>query len=336
MGEQVIVLTELTKQYGKFTAVDHIRLSIRKGEIFGLLGPNGAGKSTTILMMLGLTEPTSGIVEICGINSTTHPIEVKRKIGYLPEDVGFYDDMTGLENLMYTARLNGIPDKEAKVKALELMKRVGLEDQLKKKTGKYSRGMRQRLGLADVLIKNPEIIILDEPTSGIDPAGVQEFIELIRWLSKEEGLTVLFSSHHLDQAQKVCDRVGLFSNGKILALIDMAEMKEKKQELEAKGQQTADFINIVVWGKQAENCQKYLQKGRNVAIQGRLQSGSYTAQDGTRRFVTEVWAERVQFIDWGDRAQKPAATQGFGSFDTGMDDGFDLPFQDASDEEIPF
>ena len=210
MGEQVIVLTDLTKQYGNFTAVDHIRLNIRKGEIFGLLGPNGAGKSTTILMMLGLTEPTSGTVEICGINSTTHPIEVKRRIGYLPEDVGFYDDMTGPENLIYTARLNGIPDKEAKTKAMELMKRVGLEEQLTKKTGKYSRGMRQRLGLADVLIKNPEIIILDEPTSGIDPAGVQEFIELIRWLSKEEGLTVLFSSHHLDQVQKVCDRVGLF------------------------------------------------------------------------------------------------------------------------------
>ena len=154
MGEQVIVLTDLTKQYGNFTAVDHIRLHIQKGEIFGLLGPNGAGKSTTILMMLGLTEPTSGSVEICGINSTTHPIEVKRKIGYLPEDVGFYDDMTGLENLIYTARLNGIPDKEAREKAMELMKRTGLEDQLKKKAGKYSRGMRQRLGLADVLIKN--------------------------------------------------------------------------------------------------------------------------------------------------------------------------------------
>ena len=194
MGEQVIVLTDLTKQYGNFTAVDHIRLHIRKGEIFGLLGPNGAGKSTTILMMLGLTEPTSGTVEICGINSTTHPIEVKRRIGYLPEDVGFYDDMTGPENLIYTARLNGIPDKEAKTKAMELMKRVGLEEQLTKKTGKYSRGMRQRLGLA-------------------------------------EGLTVLFSSHHLDQVQKVCDRVGLFSNGQLLALIDMAELKEKKQEL---------------------------------------------------------------------------------------------------------
>ena len=231
MGEQVIVLTDLTKKYGNFTAVDHISLSICKGEIFGLLGPNGAGKSTTILMMLGLTEPTSGKVEICGIDSTTNPIEVKKRIGYLPEDLGFYDEMTGLENLVYTALLNGLSKREAEEKAKELMHRVGLSEQANKKTGKYSRGMRQRLGLADVLIKNPEIIILDEPTSGIDPAGVQEFIELIRWLSKEEGLTVLFSSHHLDQAQKVCDRVGLFSNGKILALIDMAELKEKKQEL---------------------------------------------------------------------------------------------------------
>ena len=172
MDERVIALTDLTKQYGRFTAVDRICLTIRKGEIFGLLGPNGAGKSTTILMMLGLTEPTSGSVEICGIDSTRHPIEVKRKIGYLPEDVGFYDDMTGSENLIYTARLNGISDAEAKVKALELMEHVGLAGQMKKKTGKYSRGMRQRLGLADVLIKNPEIIILDEPTSEIGRAHV--------------------------------------------------------------------------------------------------------------------------------------------------------------------
>ena len=215
MGEQVIVLTELTKQYGKFTAVDHIRLSIRKGEIFGLLGPNGAGKSTTILMMLGLTEPTSGIVEICGINSTTHPIEVKRKIGYLPEDVGFYDDMTGPENLMYTARLNGIPDKEAKVKALELMKRVGLEDQLKKKTGKYSRGMRQRLGLADVLIKNPEIIILDEPTVGLDPKQINEIRDLIKGLKQKH--TVILSSHILSEVSAVCDYVLIISHGKLVA-----------------------------------------------------------------------------------------------------------------------
>ena len=136
MGEQVIVLTDLTKKYGNFTAVDHISLSICKGEIFGLLGPNGAGKSTTILMMLGLTEPTSGKVEICGIDSTTNPIEVKRKIGYLPEDLGFYDDMTGLENLIYTALLNGFSRKEAEEKAKELMRRVGLAEQVNKKDRK--------------------------------------------------------------------------------------------------------------------------------------------------------------------------------------------------------
>ena len=227
----VLEMKNIHKSFPGVRALRGVDFHLNKGEIHALMGENGAGKSTTILMMLGLTEPTSGIVEICGINSTTHPIEVKRKIGYLPEDVGFYDDMTGPENLIYTARLNGISDAEAKVKALELMEHVGLAGQMKKKTGKYSRGMRQRLGLADVLIKNPEIIILDEPTSGIDPAGVQEFIELIRQLSRKEGLTVLFSSHHLDQVQKVCDRVGLFNSGKLVTLIDMSDLKDKHQEL---------------------------------------------------------------------------------------------------------
>lgn len=196
MCQYVIELTGLTKKYGNFTAVNDLNLQIRKGEIFGLLGPNGAGKSTTILMMLGLTEPTTGSVKVCNIDSTTHPIDVKRKVGYLPEDVGFYEDMTGIENLIYTAALNGIRKKEARVKAERLLDRVGLLKEVDKKAGKYSKGMRQRLGLADVLIKSPEVIILDEPTSGIDPAGVQEFMDLIRQLSREEGLTVLFSSHH--------------------------------------------------------------------------------------------------------------------------------------------
>lgn len=217
MNDNIIELNDLTKKYGSFTAVDRLNLTIQKGEIFGLLGPNGAGKSTTILMMLGLTEPTSGSVKVCGINSTICPTEVKRKVGYLPEDVGFYDDLNGLENLVYTARLNGISVKKALAKSEQLLARVGLSDASKKKTGKYSRGMRQRLGLADVLIKDPEVIILDEPTLGIDPSGVRQFLDLIITLSKEEGLTVLFSSHHLHQVQQVCDRVGLFVKGKLLA-----------------------------------------------------------------------------------------------------------------------
>jgi ABC-2 type transport system ATP-binding protein len=217
VDQNIIELTDLTKKYGTYTAVDHLNLSIQKGEIFGLLGPNGAGKSTTILMMLGLTEPTSGTVKVCGWDSTRHAIEVKRKVGYLPEDVGFYDDYSGLENLLYSARLNRISGREARQRAEQLLDRVGLKDAIYKQAGKYSRGMRQRLGLADVLIKNPEVIILDEPTLGLDPNGVREFLSLIRQLSREDGLTVLLSSHHLHQVQEICDRVGLFVKGKLLA-----------------------------------------------------------------------------------------------------------------------
>lgn len=217
MGEKIIELVGVTKKYPTHTAVDNLDLTIEKGEIFGLLGPNGAGKSTTILMMLGLTEPTSGTVKVCGYDPTRHPIEVKQRTGYLPEDVGFYEDYTGFENLLYTARLNGLGPADAETKAEQLLRRVDLWGSAHKKAGKYSRGMRQRLGLADVLIKEPQVIILDEPTLGIDPKGVRELLSLIVQLSKEEGLTVLLSSHHLHQVQEICDRVGLFVKGKLLA-----------------------------------------------------------------------------------------------------------------------
>ncbi len=227
MENSIIEINNLSKQYGTFTAVHQLNLSVRKGEIFGLLGPNGAGKSTTILMLMGLTEPTSGEVKVCGINSTSKPIAVKQKVGYLPEDMGFYDDRSGLENLIYTAQLNGIDKATAKEKAHELMIRVGLEKSMLKKTGKYSKGMRQRLGLADVLIKNPEVIILDEPTTGIDPQGVQELLKLIVELRNEHQITVLFSSHNLHQVQQVCDRVGIFVEGKLLAEGKIDELSKK-------------------------------------------------------------------------------------------------------------
>jgi ABC-2 type transport system ATP-binding protein len=227
VNQNIIELTGLTKKYGSFTAVDNLTLTVSRGEIFGLLGPNGAGKSTTILMMLGLTDPTSGSVNVCGINSTNNPIGVKRKVGYLPEDVGFYDDLTGLENLVYTARLNSIPSGKAKKDAGQLLEMVGLADEKNKKAGKYSRGMRQRLGLADVLIKNPEVIILDEPTLGIDPKGVQEFLELIVRLSRQEGRTVLLSSHHLHQVQEICDRIGIFVSGRLIAEGDIKSLSRQ-------------------------------------------------------------------------------------------------------------
>ena len=227
MEGNIIELVDLTKKYGSFTAVNKLNLTIKKGEIFGLLGPNGAGKSTTILMILGLTEPTDGSVKVCGLDPVREPIEVKRKVGYLPEDVGFYYNRTGLENLVFTGRLNRLSELKATKKAEQLLARVGLSDEAGKKTGKYSRGMLQRLGLADVLIKNPEVIILDEPTLGIDPKGVREFLKLIAGLSREEGITVLFSSHDLHQVQQVCDRVGLFVSGELLAEGDIQSLSKK-------------------------------------------------------------------------------------------------------------
>ncbi len=224
MGQSIIELKGLTKQYGDFTAVDNLDLSIYKGEIFGLLGPNGAGKSTTILMMLGLTEPTSGAVHVCGIDATTNPIEVKRRVGYLPDDVGFYEHLSGRENLLYTAQLNRLSLRDAASRVDHLLERVGLRQAAGKKVGKYSRGMRQRLGLADVLVKNPEVIVLDEPTLGVDPIGVREFLELIVVLSREEQITVLLSSHHLHQVQQVCNRVGIFVAGKLLAEGNVADL----------------------------------------------------------------------------------------------------------------
>lgn len=217
MESPIIELKGLTKCYRSLKAVDNLDLTIYRGEIFGLLGPNGAGKSTTILMLLGLTEPSSGMAVVCGFNATKNPIPVKKKVGYMPDNVGFYNNMTALENLVYVGRLNGIPEGEVKERARDMLEDVGLAGAMHKKTATFSRGMKQRLGLADVLIRQPEVIVLDEPTLGIDPSGVKDFLTLIKQLSRQQGLTVLLSSHHLHQVQQVCDRVGIFVGGKLLA-----------------------------------------------------------------------------------------------------------------------
>lgn len=227
MNQTVIQLEQVSKQYDDQFAVKDLSLTISKGEIFGLLGPNGAGKTTTILMLLGLSEPSSGSVTVCGIDSVRRPIEVKRRVGYLPDSIGFYQNMTGLENLVYTAELNNLPKKLARERAEYLLERVNLTDAAHKKAGKYSRGMKQRLGLADVLMKNPEVIILDEPTLGIDPEGVRELLNMIQELGKEEGMTVLLSSHHLHQVQQICDRVGLFVKGHLIAEGNVQSLAEQ-------------------------------------------------------------------------------------------------------------
>ena len=213
----VIELRSLTKRYGPTVAVDDLTLTVRRGEIFGLLGPNGAGKTTTILMMLGLTDPTHGSVRVLGMDPTRDALAVKRRVGYMPDDVGFYDELTGRENLRYTAELNRLGRREAEGRIAALLAEVGLADAADRAVGGYSRGMRQRLGLADALVKDPEILVLDEPTVNIDPEGVREILALVARLRDERGVTVLLSSHLLNQVQAVCDRVGIFVKGTLKA-----------------------------------------------------------------------------------------------------------------------
>jgi len=220
----VVETKNLTKRYREKLAVNSLNLTVEEGEVFGFLGPNGAGKTTTILMLLGLTEPTSGLVSVCGFNPTHQSLEVKRRVGYLPESPGFYDDISAKENLLYMARLNRIPEDEARRRTTQVLDQVGLPDDAPRLVREFSRGMKQRLGIAEVLVKNPKAIILDEPTLGIDPDGAIRILELIKSLNREHGLTVILSSHAFQQVQEICSRVGIIVKGKLIVQGQMDDL----------------------------------------------------------------------------------------------------------------
>ena len=215
MSTAAIETRGLTKRYGGFVAVDGLDMRVDQGTVFGLLGPNGSGKTTTILMLMGLTDVTSGTVRVLGLDPVRQPLEVKRAVGYMPDSVGFYDDLTARENLRYSGKLAGLRGEALETRIDAVLGRVRLSDSAAKPVKTFSHGMRQRLGLAEILLKNPRVAILDEPTSGLDPQSTQEFLDMIRGL-KSDRITVLLSSHLLDQVQAVCDRVGLFHRGRMV------------------------------------------------------------------------------------------------------------------------
>ena len=214
MGEVLIEARGLKKRYGKAVAVDGIDLTVHRGEIFGLLGPNGAGKTTTILMLLGLTEATEGRISVCGADPMRDPLTVKERVAYLPDMVGFYDNLSARANLRYTGRLAGIAAQELEIRITKSLARVRLHDVADNKVATYSRGMRQRLGLAEILMKGAQAAILDEPTNGLDPQSTFELLDMIRTL-RDDGMAIMLSSHILDRVQAICDRVALFNKGKI-------------------------------------------------------------------------------------------------------------------------
>jgi len=229
--EAVVETRELTKVYNGFVAVDHLTFSVSEGEIFGFLGPNGAGKTTTLLMLLGLSEPTEGWAKVLGMNPLREPLKIKRITGYLQENMGFYRDLNAIQMLDFIAELNGISLEERKEKIENALKTVGLLNQAEKKIEDYSRGMRQRLGIAEILVKDPKIAFLDEPTLGLDPEATNRMTELIVSLSKEKKMTVIISTHFLHQAQRICDRFGIMIGGKMVVQGTMQQLAGERVDI---------------------------------------------------------------------------------------------------------
>jgi len=219
MTEPAIRVSDVSKTFPtpfrrrRIVALQHLNLEIAPGEIYGLLGPNGSGKSTTLKIILGLIQPTRGSVRVFGRDNST--VAVRRDIGFLPENAYFHKFLTGIETLRFHARLSGVASRESKSRIAELLKTVGLTRAADARLGTYSKGMLQRIGLAQALIHRPKILVLDEPTAAVDPAGSRDIQDLIASL-KKTGTTILLSSHLLTQVQEVCDRVGILHRGKLI------------------------------------------------------------------------------------------------------------------------
>jgi len=238
MPEPIIETYELTKYYGNVKAVDHLNLTVYEGEIFGFLGPNGAGKTTTLLMLMGLTVPTSGTATVGGYDIIKESREVRRIAGMLPEGAGYYEDLTARQNLDYIGQLNDIPESEREKRIDELLEAVGLTKWANTKVEKFSRGMKQRLGIAEVLIKKPKIAFFDEPTIGLDPQGTKEVRDLMIQLNKEHGLTIFLSSHLLYEVQQTCHRVGIIRGGRLVAADTIENLSRNIAE---KGRMVIEF-----------------------------------------------------------------------------------------------
>ncbi len=218
----ILEVNNLVKFYNKFKAVDDVTFGIKKGEIFGFLGPNGAGKTTTIKSILDLIHANSGEIKINGIDVLKNGKKARRHIGYLPERVAFYDNLTAIQNLSFYAEMKGTKREECKY----LINEMGLEDAANKKVGKFSKGMVQRLGMARAMLGKPIILILDEPSGGLDPRGVVLIRDKIKEL-KKNGTTIFLSSHILGEVQTICDRVGIINKGKLVAQDSVNELSRR-------------------------------------------------------------------------------------------------------------
>jgi len=275
-GSPAVELSGLTKDFAlglrgvRLRAVDNLSLAIAPGEIFGLLGPNGSGKSTTIKVILGLLRPTTGVCRVFGVSS--EQVEARLAVGYLPEAPNFYRFLSGRELVTFYGRICGLQGATLAARVVEVMAWVGLAEAADRRVGTYSKGMLQRIGLAQALVHDPQLVILDEPTAGVDPIGAAAITELIREL-KARGKTVLITSHLLAQIEEVCDRVAILDKGRLLACGTVAA-------LSAEGKNASDTLNAA---EQAELAQWLVARGKTAAALG-----------GPSARLDQIFIERVE------------------------------------------
>ncbi|WP_192384961.1 ABC transporter ATP-binding protein [Mesorhizobium silamurunense] len=250
----VLVAEDLSKSYGSRRALLGLSFSLRAGRILGFLGPNGAGKTTSIRILTTILEPSSGYFVVDGIHSR-HPERIRQRIGALPESLGFHRQMTGLECLTFFGRLYGRPAAAATAHGMELLREVGLENRAKSSVGSYSRGMRQRLGIARALVNDPVVVFLDEPTLGLDPRGQQELLALVRCLARERGVGIVLCSHALAEIESVCDDVVILNAGQVVATGTVAEVLGNVQGQSAK----RNAVRIQIVGSQIETARQVLE-----------------------------------------------------------------------------
>ena len=229
--ETVLKVLNLVKKYGAKLAVDDVSFEVQEGEIFSLLGPNGAGKTTTISILSTLFSPTAGDAEIFGYSVTKNPMDVKRLIGVVPQEIALYDDMTALENLIFWGEMYGLSGRELKIRVQELLEQIGLADRAKERIKTYSGGMKRRVNIAVGLLHKPRLLFMDEPTVGIDPQSRRAILDSVKALNND-GMTILYTTHYMEEAQELSDRVGIIDHGKLIALGTQSELTAQVGEMD--------------------------------------------------------------------------------------------------------
>ncbi|GFZ33083.1 ABC transporter ATP-binding protein [Clostridium zeae] len=223
----MLELINLTKKYDDYTAVDNITLKVEAGEIFGLLGPNGAGKSTTVSMISTVKSPTSGEIKVDNKSLNKNPIEAKKIMGIVPQDIALYEALSAKDNLEFFGSLYGLSRKELKKRTLEVLELIELMDKKDQPVSEFSGGMKRRVNIGIALMNNPKLLILDEPTVGIDPQSRNHILETVKKLNEEKGMTVIYTSHYMEEVEFLCKRVAIVDHGKLIAMGTKEELKEK-------------------------------------------------------------------------------------------------------------